>query len=118
METRMQEAKAFRSLMRDLKKAISSPDSIAFDVYAAGIINEAKRDEICDSQQSLNKKQVLLKAVEAQIQLQPKVYYEFLEILSEEPSLDFICQKMREKCGKSQLCIVEGLIVYGVIRAL
>ena len=91
--------------MGDLFKAISSPDSIAFDVYSAAIIESEKRDEILDYEQSSKKKRVLLTALEAQIQLQPNVYYKFVEILSKKPSMDFICQKMREQCGKSQLCV-------------
>ena len=96
----MQEARAFQTLMGDLIRAISSPELLAFDLYSAAIIDSSKRDEILDYEQSLKKKQTLLTAVEAQIQSQPSVYYEFVQILSNDASMDFICQKMRDQCGK------------------
>ena len=99
----VQEARAIQTLMGDLIRAISSPELLAFDLYSAAIIDSAKRDEILDYEQSLKKKRALLTAVEAQIQLQPSVYYEFVKILSSDPSMDFICQRMREQCGKNQL---------------
>ena len=89
--------------MGDLVRAICSPELLAFDLYSVAIIDSAKRDEILDYEQSLKKKQALLTAVEAQIQLQPSVYYEFVKILSKDASMDFICRKMREQCGKNQL---------------
>ena len=101
----MQEVQAFQTLMGDLFTAIESPDTVAFEVYAAAIIGRTKRDDILDFQQSSKKKRALLTAVEAQIELRPTVYYEFLEILSKDPSMSFICQKMKEKCGNSCLCI-------------
>ena len=95
--------------MGDLSDAIDSPDSIAMKVYSAKIISWEKRDEIFDNQQSLNKKLALLRAVEAQIRFRSDVYYEFLEILSKNPAMDFICQKMREECGKSgQLHVITS----------
>ena len=100
---RAQEARAFQILMGDLFRAITSPDSLAFDLYSATIINSSKRDEILDYEQASKKKRTLLTAVEAQIQLQPSVYYEFVKILSNDTSMDFICRKMREQCGKNQL---------------
>ena len=87
--------------MGDIFTAIGSPDAIAFDVYSAAIIDSSTRDEILDYEQSSKKKRVLLTAVEAQIQLRPSVYYEFVKILSKNASMDFICQKMREQCGKN-----------------
>ena len=99
----MQEARAFQSLIGDLFKAIGSPDSLAFDLYAAAIIDRSKSDEILDYEQSSKKKRTLLRAVEDKIQLQPSVYYEFVKILSNDASMDFICQKMRGQCGKNQL---------------
>ena len=89
--------------MGDLFKAIGSPDSLAFDLYSATIISSSKRDEILDYEQSSKKKRTLLTAVEAQIQLRPSIYYEFVKILSGDVSIDFICQKMRKQCGKNQL---------------
>ena len=103
----MQEAKAFTRFMGRLTKAITNPDSIALDVYTADIINGDVRDKIYDCQESLKKKQLLLRVVEAQIQLQPEVYYKFVEILSEDRSMEHICQEMRKKCGKSKLCITS-----------
>ena len=86
--------------MGDLFDAIGSPDSLAFDVYSAAIIQRSKRDEILDFEQSSKKKRALLTAVEAQIQLRPSVYYDFAKILSKDACMDFICQKMRKQCGK------------------
>ena len=99
----MQEARVFQSLIGDLFEAICSPDSLAFRLYAAAIIDRSKRDDILDYEQSSKKKRTLLRAVEDKIQLQPSVYYEFVKILSNDVSMDFICQKMREQCGKNQL---------------
>ena len=96
----MQEARAFQTLMGDLFEAIGSPDSLTFRLYSAAIIDRSKRDDILDYEQSSKKKRALLTAVEARIQLQPSVYYEFVQILSSDPSMDFICRKMREQCGK------------------
>ena len=105
----MQEARAFQTLMGGLIRAIGNPELLAFDLYSAAIIDSAKRDEILDYEQSLKKKRALLAAVEAQIQLRPSVYYEFVKILSNDPSMDFICRKMRKQCGKNQLytCITS-----------
>ena len=101
-----QEARAFQTLIGDLFRATGSPDSLAFDVYAAGIIGSSKRDEILDCEQASRKTRALLTAVEAQIQLQASFYYKFMEILSKDTSMNFVCQKMREQCGKSQLRII------------
>ena len=105
----MQEARAFQTLMGDLIRAIGSPDSLAVDLYSAAIISKSKKDEIFDYEQSLKKKNALLTAVEDQIQLQSSIYYEFVKILSNDASMDFICWKMREQCGKNQLhrCITH-----------
>ena len=100
----MQEARAFRTLLEDLNTAIVSPDSIALSVYSAGIIDKEKRDEIFDYEKSWKKTLALLTAVESQIQLRPRVYYEFVEILSKSPAMHVVCQKMREQIGKSGLC--------------
>ena len=89
--------------MGDLLQAITSPDSIAINAYAAAIITSEKRDEIVNYEQTLKKKVAVLTAVESQIKLQPDVYYKFLEILSKDPSMDFMYQRMREQCGKRQL---------------
>ena len=95
--------------MGDLFKAIGSPDSLAFDLYSAAIIDGSKRDDILDYELSSKKKRALLTAVEAQIQLRPSVYYEFVKVLSKDPCMDFLCQKMREQCGKNYLytCITS-----------
>ena len=86
--------------MGDLFDAIGSPDSLVTDVYSAAIIGRSKRDEILDYEQSSKKKRALLIAVEAEIQLRPSVYYDFVKILSKNRSMDFICQKMRKQSGK------------------
>ena len=99
----VQEARAFQTLIGDLFEAIGSPDCLAFRLYASAIIDRSKRDEILDYEQSSKKKRALLTAVEAQIQLQPSVYYEFVKVFSTDASMDFICRKMREQCSKSQL---------------
>ena len=100
--------------MGDLFRAISSPDSLAFDLYSAAIIDSSKRDEILDYEQSAKKKRALLTAVEAQIQLRPNVYYDFVKILSNEASMDFVCQKMKEQCGKSLLSVYHKHYVWTV----
>ena len=103
--------------MGDLFRAIGSPDTLAFDAYSATIIDSSKRDEILDYEQSSKKKRALLTAVEAQIQLRPSVYYDFVKILSKNASMDFICQNvMREQCGKSQLHKCSYSFVSGVCR--
>ena len=95
-------------MMGDLFTAITSPESIAFKVFSSAIIDSEVRDKILDHQLASDKKQVLLRAVEAQIKLQPSVYYKFVKILSKYRSMSFICQKMREKCGKSQMCFTSS----------
>ena len=101
--------RAFQSLWVDISTALvtGTPDSIADKAFTTHIIGRDARDKIFDLGQNLEKKGVLLRAVEAQIELQPNVYYQFLDILSEDPSKRHICQKMREKCGKNQLCITS-----------
>ena len=94
-------------MWEDLFTAITNPDSIAHNVYSAFIIDNEVRDKILEHRLTSDKKQVLLTAVEAKIKLEPNVYYQFLDILSKDPSKKRICQKMREKCGKSQLCITS-----------
>ena len=95
--------------MEDLFEAIGNPDSLAFRLYAAAIVDRSKRDEIFDYEQSSKKKRALLTAVEAQIQLRPSIYYEFVKMISNDASMDFICRRMREQCGRNQLytCITS-----------
>ena len=95
-------------MMGDLFTGITSPGSIAFEVFSAAIIDSEVRDKILDYQLASEKKQVLLRAVEAKIKLQPSVYYQFVKVLAKYRSMEHICQKMMEKCGKSQLCITSS----------
>ena len=94
-------------MMGDLFTGITSLESIVFEVFSAAIIDSGVRDKILDHQLASEKKQVLLRAVEARIELQPSIYYELVKILAKYCSMEHICQKMREKCGKSQLCITS-----------
>ena len=97
--------------MDKISLAISNPDSTAFSLYATGIISRPKRDEISDCEQTSKKKIMLLRAVEDKIDLNPEVYHQFVEILSQDMSMEFICGKMREQCRKIYMFVRKAFHV-------
>ena len=93
------EYRAFREQYYRLMQAIQDPLSLAAQLYSQGIIASAVKEQMSVLGLSrLEKNNVLLNAVEMQIQTDPSVLHVLLATLNEDPSVQSLMESMQSKC--------------------
>ena len=80
----------------DLVGTIQDSAALAGSLYSRGIISQSVRDKVQERVDltTKEKSQVLINAVEAQVTTDPSMFQAFMEVLTEEPSLSTIVEKM------------------------
>eukprot|EP00731_Ephydatia_muelleri_P004602 Em0002g778a len=80
----------------DLVGTIQDSAGLAGSLYSRGIISQSVRDKVQERVDltTKEKSQVLINAVEAQVTTDPSMFQAFMEVLTEEPSLSTIVEKM------------------------
>ena len=92
------EYRTFREHYYRLMQAIQDPLSLAAQLYSQGIIASAVKEQMSVLGLSrLEKNNVLLNAVEMQIQTDPSVLHIFLATLNEDPSVQSLVESMQSK---------------------
>ena len=97
---------AFRENYDRLYHAIQDPLSLATRLFARSIITFAVTGRmIAVGLSTLEKNGILLSAVEMQIRTDPRMFYEFLSALKEDPTMQSLVESMHSKCfiGNSSL---------------
>ena len=75
---------------------LQNPEVLAIRLYSADLISVATRNEVLVSSLSNDKKNIiLLQAVEAQIQVSPKKFDDFITVLSSEPSMNTLAELLK-----------------------
>ena len=93
------EYRTFREHYDRLYHAIQDPLSLATRLFSQGIIASAVKEQMSVLGLSrLEKNNVLLNAVEMQIQTDPSVLHVFLETLNEDTSMQSLVESMQSKC--------------------
>lgn len=89
----------FREHYDRLVHTIQDPLPLAARLLSLGIITPAVKEDISAvGLSTLNKNNVLLSAVEKQIQLHPQTFHVFLSALKEDPSMQLPVDSMQGKC--------------------
>ena len=93
------EYRTFREHYYRLMQAIQDPLSLAAQLYSQGIIASAVKEQMSMLGLSrLEKNNVLLNAVEMQIQTDSSVLHIFLATLNEDHSMQSLVESMQSKC--------------------
>ena len=93
------EYRTFREHYYRLYHAIQDPLSLAAQLYSLGIIASAVKEQMSVLGLSrLEKNNVLLNAVEMQIQTDSSVLHIFLATLNEDHSMQSLVESMQSKC--------------------
>ena len=89
----------FREHYYRLIRTIQDPLSLAAQLYSQGIIASAVKEQMSMLGLSrLEKNNVLLNAVEMQIQTDPSVLHVLLATLNEDSSMQSLVESMQSKC--------------------
>ena len=89
----------FREHYDRLYHAIQDPLSLATRLFTRSIITSAVTGRmIAVGLSTLEKNGILLSAVEMQIRTDPRMFYEFLSALNEDPSMRALVESMESKC--------------------
>ena len=89
----------FREHYDRLVHTIQDPLPLAARLLSLRIITPAVKEDISAvGLSTLNKNNVLLSAVEKQIQLHPQTFHVFLSALKEDPSMQLLVDSMQSKC--------------------
>ena len=94
---------AFRDCSGDLQKGLTSPNSIATDLYSADLLTYVQRDEVQnDALPADQRTERLLKHLGAQIRTDAAHFHTFVGILKNEPAYSSLVKKL-ETAYKSEL---------------
>ena len=92
-----EESEAFRKCSADLIKEIEDPELLAWELHSSNVISKKQVDEVGMVDLSpVQRKTRLLSAVEDQIAANPAKFQNLLKVLSEQPSLKDIVDKLKE----------------------
>ena len=98
------EYRTFREHFDRLYHAIQDPLSLATRLFTRSIITSAVTGRmIAVGLSTLEKNGILLSAVEMQIRTDPRMFYEFLSALNEDPSMQSLVESMQSKCSMNHL---------------
>ena len=93
---------AFRKHSADLLMAIQDPEILAWELYAENIISSAVRDAVNNRMhERCERTSKLLAAVDSRIAVDPGVFNVFLSMLSKQPSMSDLSQKIKNAYSKS-----------------
>ena len=93
---------AFRKHSADLLMAIQDPEVLAWELYAENIISSEMRDAVNNRMhERCERTSKLLAAVDSQIAVDPEVFNVFLSVLSKQPSMSDLSQKIKNAYSKS-----------------
>lgn len=94
------EYRIFQEHLANLVHAIQDPLYLAIQLYSRGIITFAVKDHMSIALLStLEKNGALMKSVLELIQVDPQVFYEFLSVLREDPTIKSLVESMHSKCS-------------------
>ena len=93
------ECRVFREHYNRLVQSIQDPLPLATRLFSKGVIISAVKEKISVlGLSTLEKNDVLLTAVEKQIQLDPETFHVFVSALNEDPSMQLLVESMQSKC--------------------
>ena len=93
------EYRTFREHYDRLYHAIQDPLSLATRLFTRSVITSAVTGRmIAVGLSTLEKNGVLLSAVEMQLRTDPRMFYEFLSALKENPTMQLLVESMQSKC--------------------
>ena len=99
----MAEQQAFREVYAELMEAIQDPVYLAANLYSAWIIPVSVRTEMTTPGVSrFEKNEKLLTAVESQIKATPQIFARFLSVLSGDPSMEPLVEKLQNAYSEAQ----------------
>ena len=91
----------FRKHSANLLTAIQDPEVLAWELYAEHIISQTARDAASFMMHGRGARTSnLLMAVESQIAVDSRAFDVFLSVLAKRPSMNDLCVRMRNMCGK------------------
>ena len=93
------ECRVFREHYNRLVQSIQEPLPLATRLFSEGVIISAVKEKMSVMGLfTLEKNDVLLTAVEKQIQLDPETFHVFVSALNEDPSMQSLVESMQSKC--------------------
>ena len=93
------EYRTFREHYDRLYHAIQDPLSLATRLFSRGVITSVVKEKVTVSALTrLEKNDALLTAVLGKIRTDPRMFYEFLSTLKEDPSMQSLVESMESKC--------------------
>ena len=91
----------FRKHSANLLTAIQDPEVLAWELYAENVISPTARDAASFMMHGRGARTSnLLMAVESQIVVDSRAFDVFLSVLAKRPSMNDLCVRMRNMCGK------------------
>eukprot|EP00731_Ephydatia_muelleri_P013435 Em0007g745a len=93
--------KAFCECSAALERGLTSPDSIATDLYSAYVLTSVQRDEVQNNALTANQRtRTLLKFLDAQIKTDETYFHTFVGILRNEPAYSVLVKKLETAYDK------------------
>ena len=90
----------FKKHYATLQVGLQSPDVLAGNLYARGIIDEDVRDGVQSPFITpIKKSQILINAIEKAIKTEPQHFHEFLNILAIEPTTEPLHKRLLDTYG-------------------
>ena len=94
-----------------LQLGFQSPDVLAGNLYARGIIDEDVRDKVQSPYITpMKKNQILLNAVEKAIKAESQNFHVFLDILALEPTTKPLQTRLLDAYGKYHVKVINNYI--------
>ena len=92
---------SLRKHVNALERAITDPGGLATSLYQEGLIDTlAWQRALTSSLAVLERSRELLQKVEVKIENEEAAFDKFLSILSRDPSMEDICERLRATKGK------------------
>lgn len=89
------EEKAFCSCSADLQRGLTSPETIATDLYSIDVLTFEQRDQVQNDMVTADARtRKLLKFLGAQIQGNEAVFHKFIDVLKGEPAYSALVKKL------------------------
>ena len=115
MAGRCRSHRSIRTHLKALEKAVTDPGGLATSLYQEGLIDELawQRAEIA-SAAVLERSRELLQRVMVKIENDEAAFDKFVSILSEDPSMEDICRRLRTTRGiatlEKQFCYYDKIL--------
>ena len=113
------EVQVFREHYAVLQECFLSPDVLAGNLYARGIIDDNVRDGVQSPYITpVRKSQILLNAVEKAIKAEPQHFHAFLDILANEQTTKPLQKRLWDTYGQWYVMVLQNVMSLGCILTL